>query len=76
MKINLSVALQKYKFAQYDKQTKNLIKIYNTKYEILENYPDFYIQAIYSCCRKEKKSYRGFIWEYVPLWYSLIFIEK
>jgi group I intron endonuclease len=58
----VSIAKTKYLIEQYDKQM-NLITIYGSMRETIEQNPDYYMPAIYNCCSGYKKSYRGFIWK-------------
>lgn len=60
----VSIAKTKYLIEQYDKQM-NLIMIYGSMREVIEQNPEYYMPAIYNCCSGYKKSYRGFIWEKV-----------
>lgn len=51
------------RFYEYDKITKELIKIWESMHEILVAHPDYHRIAIYSVCNGHKKSYRGSIWK-------------
>lgn len=50
------------RFYEYDKTTKELIKVWESMHEILTEHPDYHRIAIYSVCNGYKKSYRGSIW--------------
>lgn len=53
-----------YYIGQYDMNL-NLIKVFTSKFELLEQYPEFYYQAIMGCCQGNKNSYKGFKWKYI-----------
>ena len=53
---------QKYRFFQYDKNN-NLIKIYDSMFQITEENPNFKRSCIYSVCGGYKSSYKGYIWK-------------
>lgn len=59
------VRMKKTQFSilQYDMDM-NLIEEFFGFKDVSNKYPDFYRPAIYSVCRGQKKSYRGFIWRY------------
>ena len=56
---NCALANRKYRIGQFDKSN-NLIKVYEVIGDILLEYPNFYLQAIRSCCQGTKASYKGF----------------
>lgn len=56
--------IRKYKIAQLDYNTLEIIRIYDTRNQLKEENPDFYTQAILGCCHGNKNSYRGFKWKY------------
>lgn len=66
-KEKLAYANRKYRIAQCDKNTGDIIKIYEIVADIHKDYPDFYLQAIKGCCQGTKNSYRGFRWHYCDL---------
>lgn len=66
-KEKLAYANRKYRIAQCDKNTDEIIKIYEIIADIKKEYPDFYLQAIKGCCQGTKNSYRGFKWHYCDL---------
>ena len=63
---NCALANRKYRIGQFDKSN-NLIKVYEVIRDILLEYPNFYLQAIRSCCQGTKASYKGFKWHYIEL---------
>lgn len=67
MKKKVATALQKYRYGKFTKDTDELIKIYQTSQDILEENPDYYLQAIKGCCQGTKASYKGFKWHYIDL---------
>ncbi len=66
-KIKLAYANRKYRIAQCDKDTDEIIEIFEIVKDISDKYPDFYIQAIKGCCQGTKNSYKGFKWHYCDL---------
>lgn len=66
-KIKLAYANRKYRIAKCDKNSGEIIKIYEIVKEISDEFPDYYIQAIKGCCQGTKNSYKGFRWHYVEL---------
>ena len=66
-KIKLAYANRKYRIAKCDKNTGEIIKIYEIIKEISDENPDYYLQAIKGCCSGSKKSYKGFRWHYCDL---------
>lgn len=67
MKKNVALALQRYRYGKFNKDIDELIQIYQTSIDILEENPDYYLQAIKGCCQGSKSSYRGFKWHYIDL---------
>lgn len=67
MKKKVAQSLQKYRYGKFTKDTDKLIKIYQTSQDILEENPDYYLQAIKGCCQGTKSSYKGFKWHYIDL---------
>lgn len=53
---------EKYRFHQYNKSGE-LIHTWESMREITSEHPEFHVQAIYSVCDGNKKSYRGFVWK-------------
>ena len=51
------------RFYQYDKNTLELIKVWENMDDILQANPDYHRIAIYSVCNGHKKSYRGYVWK-------------
>ena len=66
-KEKLAYANRQYRIAQCNKNTGEIIKIYEIVADISKDYPDFYLQAIKGCCQGTKNSYRGFHWHYCDL---------
>jgi group I intron endonuclease len=58
---SVSKAKQIYDFVQYDRNM-NFIKRWKSIKEIVENYPSYKWQNIYSVCDGYKPTYMGFIW--------------
>ena len=52
------------KVAQYDKQTLELIKVWDSMHDVERELGIAY-QSICACCRGKRKSAGGFIWKYV-----------
>lgn len=67
MKKKVAQSLQKYRYGKFTKDTDELIKIYQTSQDILEENPEYYLQAIKGCCQGTKASYKGFKWHYIDL---------
>ena len=63
MAAKVAESKSKLMFLQYDKNTNELVRIWNSINEILTSNPDYHRIAIYSVCNGHKKSYRGFIWK-------------
>lgn len=59
----VSLKKSKYRFYQYDKNTNELIKVWESFKSIIEAHPDYHNKAIYGVCSGTKKSYRGYIWK-------------
>jgi hypothetical protein len=51
------------RFYQYDKNTMELVKVWEYMDDILQENPNYHRIAIYSVCNGHKKSYRGYIWK-------------
>lgn len=51
-----------YVFYQYDKNTNQLIRIWNSLYEILQEHPTWKRHNIYAACSGEKPSIYGYVW--------------
>ena len=67
MKKNVAKSLRKYRYGKFTKDTDELIQIYETSQDILEENPEYYLQAIKGCCQGTKASYKGFKWHYIDL---------
>lgn len=63
MSKNVSKAKTNYRICQFDRDN-NLINVYNTMPELLEQNPEFKKMPIYSTCNGWKRSYKNFIWRY------------
>ena len=66
-KKKLAYANRKYRIAKCDKNTGEIIKIYEIIKEISDENPEYYLQAIKGCCQGTKNSYKGFRWHYTEL---------
>lgn len=64
-KMKKKVSLQKteYSFYQYDKNTMNLIKVWDSIYDILLEHPEWKRHNIYAVCSGEKPSIYGYKWK-------------
>lgn len=60
-------AIRKYKIGKFDRETNELIEVFDTRQHLSEKYPDYYIQAILGCCQGTKKSYKNFYWKYISI---------
>lgn len=67
MKKNVAKSLRQYRYGKFTKDTDKLIQIYETSQDILEENPEYYLQAIKGCCQGSKASYKGFKWHYIDL---------
>lgn len=59
----VAIAKSKYRIYQYDKNTMELVKVWETMQEIMDEHPDYHKIAIYSVANGHKKSYRGYVWK-------------
>ena len=66
-KEKLAYANRKYRLAKCNKETGEIIKIYDIIKDIIDENPEYYAQAIKGCCQGTKNSYKGFRWHYVEL---------
>ncbi len=66
---------RKYNIIQYDRDM-NFIKEYKGRYDIVNNYPDLYVQAILGVCNGTKASYKNSIWRYKDLKTGKIIKQK
>ena len=66
-KEKLAYANRKYRIAKCNKNTGEVIKIYEIVKEIADENPEYYLQAIKGCCQGTKNSYKGFRWHYIEL---------
>ena len=67
MRKNLAKNRRIYRIAKINKETGEILKIYENVFNIHEDHPDFYLQAIKGCCSGSKRSYKGFLWKYAKL---------
>lgn len=65
MSKKVSDKIRLYKIAQLDFDSLSIIKIFDSKSDLQQYYPDFYIQAILGCCQGTKNSYKSFKWCYL-----------
>lgn len=63
MKRKVSESETKYQFYQYNKESGELIKIWNSIYEILIEHPEWKRHNIYAACSGEKPSIYGYKWK-------------
>lgn len=66
-KEKLAYINRKYRIAKCNKNTGEIIKIYEIIKEISDENSEYYLQAIKGCCQGTKNSYKGFRWHYVEL---------
>lgn len=63
MKKKVSKSITEHKFYQYDKTTNELIKIWDSVYDILQENPNWKRHNIYAVCSGEKPSMYGYKWK-------------
>lgn len=63
MSRKVALATSKYRFYQYDKDTLELVKVWENMQEIMDVHPNYHKKAIYSVSSGYKKSYRGYVWK-------------
>lgn len=63
MKKKVSCSRTKYRFYQYDKNTEDLIKIWESIYDILKENPNWKRHNIYAVCSGKKPSIYGYKWK-------------
>ena len=54
-----AIGIRKYRVAKCDYKSGEILEIFETPTEVLDKYPDFYLQAIKGCCSGTKKSYKA-----------------
>ena len=59
-KEKLAYANRKYRLAKCNKETGEIIKVYDIIKDIIDENPEYYAQAIKGCCQGTKNSYNGF----------------
>ena len=67
MKKKVAKARQQFRYGKFSKDADELIQIYETSQDILEENTEYYLQAIKGCCQGTKSSYKGFKWHYIDL---------
>lgn len=65
MKQKVSSQTTEYNFYQYDKKTGELVKVWNSIYDILLEHPEWKRHNIYAACSGEKPSIYGYKWKKV-----------
>lgn len=65
MKKRVSESITEYKFYQYNKTTGELIKIWNSVHDILQENPNWKRHNIYAVCSGKKPSMYGYKWKKV-----------
>lgn len=63
MSDKVAKAITKYSIYQYDKHTKELVRIWNTLSDITKENPSYKKHNIYAVCSGEKPTMYGYIWE-------------
>lgn len=63
MKKKVSSQKSEYSFYQYDKNTMDLIKVWDSIYDILLEHPEWKRHNIYAACSGEKPSIYGYKWK-------------
>lgn len=63
MKSNVSKKIAEYSFEQYDKNSGELIKVWDSVYDILKEHPEWKRHNIYAACSGEKPSIYGYKWK-------------
>ena len=59
----VALATSTYRFYQYDKKTLELVRVWETMQDIMDEHPDYHKISIYSVANGHKKSYRGYVWK-------------
>ena len=68
MAVKVAAKIRRYKIGMFDKS--NLItplEVFDTRQDLVDKYPAYYIQAILGCCQGTKKSVYGFVWKYIEI---------
>ena len=63
MKKKVSSQISEYSFYQYDKKTLELVRIWDSVYDILFEHPEWKRHNIYAACSGEKPSIYGYKWK-------------
>lgn len=66
-KVKLAYTNRKYRIAKCNKETGEIIKIYEIIKDVQDENPEYYLQAIKGCCQGTKNSYKGYRWHYCEL---------
>jgi hypothetical protein len=53
-----------YEYLKIDRETKEVIEVFQNRLELLEKYPDYATSPLLSVCNGWKSSYKGFLWRY------------
>jgi group I intron endonuclease len=59
--------IRKYKIGKFRFNSNVPIEIFETRKELQEKYPNYYVQAILGCCQGSKYGYKGFSWKYISI---------
>lgn len=63
MKKKVSVSRTEYRFYQYNKETEELIKVWDSVYDILKENPNWKRHNIYAACNGKKPTIYGYKWK-------------
>ncbi len=63
MSEKVKILITKYYINQYDKNTKELVKVWNNISDIIKENPNYKKHNIYAVCSGEKPTMYGYIWE-------------
>lgn len=66
-KRKLALSRRTYRIAKCDKNTNEILKIYDVIQDVIDENPGYYKQAIKGCCSGTKMSYKSFNWHYCDL---------
>lgn len=67
---------RKYKIAKCDYDTIKILEIFDSKEDLKNKNPNYYIQAILGCCSGDKKSYKQFQWRYISIKTGELILNK
>lgn len=54
----------KYQYLKIDRDTKEIIEVYESRLDVLDKNPDYKTSPLLSACNGHKRSYKGFFWRY------------